>query len=74
MIALAEILKTHPRPWRYVGGKPGEVVMLDAANNRVELFTMLDFCVQVTTAMAQAAAQQSAQAQPETAPATEGAV
>lgn len=70
MIQLTDILKAHPRPWRYVARPPGDITVLDAANNKVELFTLLDFTVHVTNAMhagdlrAAAAAAAAAEASP----------
>ena len=45
-----QIIQKHPAPWRYVS-MGNNMVMVDAANQQVQLFTMLDFCVAVTTAM-----------------------
>lgn len=54
------ILNAHPAPWRYLAAG-GDVYVMDAENKRVELFTLLDFCVKVTTAVARADAADKAQ-------------
>lgn len=45
-----QVMQKHPAPWRYVS-MGNNLVMIDARGQQVELFTMLDFCVAVTTNM-----------------------
>lgn len=71
MLSIKTILEAHPQPWRYVA-RAGEVTMLDAANGKVELFTVLDFTVQVTANIAAAAAASVARASQEAADASAG--
>lgn len=49
-MTLAEIIATHPVPWRHIV-QLGTIHVIDAANREVLLFTMLDFVQQSTAAM-----------------------
>ena len=43
-----EILNLHPAPWRHVVNPGGNVVVVDAKNAQVQLFTMIEFVQTVT--------------------------
>lgn len=50
----------HPMPWRYISlqANPAvpetQMVMIDGANQQVQLFEMLDFCVAISHVIAPA--------------------
>ena len=56
-MTVAEILAIHPAPWRHVlhaqpGTQGGVIHVIDAANQQVQLFTMLDYLMQHTQSIA----------------------
>ena len=50
-MTIEQMLQKNPAPWRYVA-QGGLVHMIDAFGQKVELFTMLDYCVISTLALA----------------------
>lgn len=63
-MTINDLIKKHPVPWRHVVQGHGQVFMVDAAGQVVELFTMLEFTTAVTTAMANRRPVAPAQEQP----------
>lgn len=51
-----QILDKHPAPWIHRQVSAGVLVMFDAADNVVDLFTVIDFVQGVTQNLAQATA------------------
>ena len=53
-MTLSEIMAMHPAPWRH-HANAGHVQVIDARNQEVVLFTLLDFATQVTAQLARRA-------------------
>lgn len=52
-MSLQEILNQHPVPWKHMqAGGPGNIVVLDARNQQVQLFALLEFTVYITAQIA----------------------
>lgn len=52
-MTLSEILQQNPAPWTHVVFPGGNVVILDANKQTVQLFTMIEFVSHVTAQLAQ---------------------
>lgn len=54
-MTVAEIMGQHPGPWTHVTTpqNPGIVVVLDANQQQVQLFTLLDFSIALSAQLSQ---------------------
>lgn len=67
-MTLQEILTQHPVPWQHAQmGTPGNLVVVDARNQQVQLFTVLEYVTHTTAQIAGQARAQPAQTAPQTA-------
>ena len=51
-MTVQEIVSIHPVPWRHGVHAGNQIVVIDSMGKVVELFTMLDFILNVTSNMA----------------------